>query len=423
MLWACGANAFAGVHLSTEPLADLPAQWRGFLLDHRALRMIAVPAQPNQPATLLREQYADTLTSLERALAQRPGTADEWADVGALLIRLGHADRAIERLRPAVNQHPQHFRLISNLGTAWHVHGDLAQAQACLEAAVRLAPAEHKRLEELHLRLIRQRLAERRPGTQIDDLFGVRYVGPLGGFAAGQWAPTERAKLPADAPGLLQRLALRLPTDGRLLWQLAALANAQGDVRTAASMLDGCVSEFALSYPDLRHQRQLVRAAVPERPTAADAPGHAPHAGIVFRSPRPLARHVDLAKLPIIQPNGINPLPWAVLTQTTIDRHFRPTFVDYLRQLDGKQVALLGFMQPLQAELEVRQFLLIEYPVGCWFCETPEPTGLVYIELAAGTVQPVRRGLVKVEGQLRLNSRDPEDFLFTLRQAKLGVVD
>jgi hypothetical protein len=31
---------------------------------------------------------------------------------------------------PAAQDHATHFRLTVNLGTAWHLHGDLAQAEA-----------------------------------------------------------------------------------------------------------------------------------------------------------------------------------------------------------------------------------------------------------------------------------------------------
>jgi len=41
----------AGLYLSCESYADLPAQWRGFLLDQRTVRQIAVPAGPKIEAS------------------------------------------------------------------------------------------------------------------------------------------------------------------------------------------------------------------------------------------------------------------------------------------------------------------------------------------------------------------------------------
>src|SRR5439155_3858329 len=101
----------------------------------------------------------------------------------------------------------------------------------------------------------------------------------------------------------------------------------------------------------------------------------------------------------------------------------RPNFPKYLRELDGKQVSLTGFMQPLTEELEVSSFLFIEYPVGCWYCEMPETTSILYVELPAGKSRGYTRGLVKVVGKLSLNATDPENFLYTVGSAKVVEAD
>src|SRR3954447_9762457 len=113
----------AGLHYSGETPAELPAQWRGFLLDHRAVRMAAVPPVAGAPLHLLREQYEDAASKLEEAARKRTLTADEAADLGALHVRLGRPAKAVEVLRAAVRAHPEHFRLASNLGTAWQARG------------------------------------------------------------------------------------------------------------------------------------------------------------------------------------------------------------------------------------------------------------------------------------------------------------
>src|SRR5436190_8376777 len=95
----------AGLHYSGEVIAELPAQWRGYLPDQRLLRTLPAPAGPNQPANPLREPYraaAEKLAALTRAL-----TPDEAADLGALRLRLSQVDRAIDVLRNAQRQHPE----------------------------------------------------------------------------------------------------------------------------------------------------------------------------------------------------------------------------------------------------------------------------------------------------------------------------
>src|SRR5215212_1703883 len=102
----CPALSRAGLHYSGETSADLPAQWRGFLLDHRAVRLVGVPPAAGAPLHLLREQYEDAATNLEDAAKKRPLSADEAADLGALYVRLGRPAKGVEVLRKAHRDHP-----------------------------------------------------------------------------------------------------------------------------------------------------------------------------------------------------------------------------------------------------------------------------------------------------------------------------
>lgn len=423
------ATVRAGLYYSAEPLAELPAQWRGYLLDQRALRMIAVKPTGKIQASPMRLRYEQDAARLRSAAEMRKLTADELADLGALHVRLGEPGRAVELLRTAQREHPHHFRIVSNLGTAWQLQGDLHQAALCLEEAVRLAPGKHQRAEELQLKLVRLRQRQRNDAQDLDELFGVRYVGTKGTFEANALAAAERKKLPADAAALIQTLALWLPADGRLLWQLAELANAHGDVRTAAAIFDGCVTEFGLGHPELRRRRQLARTAADELARKADTGAeakitHEQHAGVLkTRSRRPLLVKLDLAALPPVRADAVNVLPWVVLNETTIDRNARPTFPRYLRDLSGKQVTLTGFMQPFDDGLEITSMMLIEYPIGCWFCEMPEITNIAYVEMPENTTAKFTRSLVKVTGTLTLNATDPENFLYTISKAKVAPAD
>jgi Tfp pilus assembly protein PilF len=410
--------ARAGLYYSGETQEELPAQWRGFLLDHRALRLVASPIPTGGVAALLREQYQDAAKKLEDALRVRALSADEAADLGALYVRLGKAAKAVEVLRAAQRQHPEHFRIAANLGTAWQVQGELSESAAALQEAVRLAPPKLRSAEEYHLKLVRVRQKEKKNTSTLDDLFGIAYSGQ-----PGKQPLPERHKLPTDAAALAQQLALWLPADGRLLWQLGELANAYGDVRTAANILDGCVTELGMAAPELRQHRQAYRAAADEIAKLPDDE-HAKYKGdLVTKSSRALARKFDLSRLPPVRADGVNDLPWPVLAETTMGKSFKPRFVKYLEELEGKRIALSGFMQPLRPDDEVPGFLLIEYPVGCWFCETPEPAMIVFVTLPDGKTTPIKRGPVKVEGVLKLNRDDPEDFLYTIEKARVAEPD
>jgi len=407
----------AGVYYSGEHFADLPSQWRGFLVDQRHLRVLAGRPPRGLPDSPLREEYSRHLAQLR---AKSSLSADEIADLSALHIRLGQVDQALERLRVAQRQYPQHFRIAAHLGTAWQLQGDLHRAADALRLAVQLAPEADRPVERLHLQLVESRLRRAGRVNALDDLFGVNY-----GELVGRLPDDERSKLPPDAVAWVQRLALSLPGDGWLLWQLAELANGYGDIASAAAILEGCASEFGLNTPALRRRRQQLREAADQLGLARrnDLAQHETHGGLKFRSARPLARKLDTSQLPRPRSDAPTPLPWAVLAETKIDAFARPTFIDYLSQFDGKVVSLTGFMQPLADEFEVNSFLLLEYPIGCWFCEIPPPTALLLVELPEGKSQSLRRGLVKVTGRLKLNAKDPEDFLYSLKDATVSDVD
>jgi hypothetical protein len=168
---------------------------------------------------------------------------------------------------------------------------------------------------------------------------------------------------------------------------------------------------------DLRAHRLAVRAAADERAkTPPDKAEHDKHA-IVFkpRSSRPLVVEVSL---PAIDPKGVNNLPWAVLADTRLGRTFNPSFPRYLKELDGKQVSLQGFMQPLEGDLDCNTFMFIENPIGCWYCEMPEMTGIVLVELPEGKTFTYTRKPLRITGKLKLNGTDPENFLFIVSDAK-----
>jgi hypothetical protein len=416
-------EAAAGLHYSGEQFAELPSKPSGFLVDHRALRAAGY-ARPDGLPSPLRDDYRASAERLEKLAKNRALTADEAADLGAIDLRLGKPEQALNVLAPAARKFPEHFRIAANLGTAFQLNGDPERAAAQLEEAVRLAPEKLKPFERAHLKLVKLRAKEGKgatAATAVDDLFGVKYVGASGKPEAGTIAAAELKKLPDDAVAVVQQLALWLPADGRLLWQFGELCNASGDVRAAAAALDGCVTEFALAAPDLRARRTLYRAEADERAKGA---AHEQHRGTLkVKSSRPLVRAFDEALLPEIDADKTNALPWAVLAATTVSAKGRPTFAGYLDKLDGKTVALTGFMQPTKDELAASSFLLLEYPVGCWFCEMPDPTGLISVELKAGKTAESRRGLVKVTGTLVLNRDNPEGYLFALKDARLGGAD
>src|SRR5439155_1205836 len=100
-------------------------------------------------------------------------------------------------------------------------------------------PGKYLAFEEAHLKLVRSR--QRSKSGELDDLFGVRFVNDKNAYEPGKFATAQMKKLPSRAVAVAQQLALWLPADGPLLWQLAELANAHGDFKNGAAMMEGCV--------------------------------------------------------------------------------------------------------------------------------------------------------------------------------------
>jgi hypothetical protein len=417
-------TARAGLHYSGEPMAELPSQWGGFLLDQKMLRSVAIKPAPGAPAGPHRLRYQAAAEKLEKAGKERKLTPTEKADLGAIYVRLGDVPRAITLLRSAQLEHPNDFAIAANLGTAWQMAGQLDQAALCLQEGVRLAPGKLQPAEEYHLKLVRTRM-QKKGGGQLDDLFGIRYLGEDGKYIPGKLAADQRKKLPDSAVAIVQQLALWLPADGPLLWQLAELANVHGDYQFAAAMMEGCVKQFGLQSEELRQHRQLTRAAADEQAKGLSGAEHGQQvSSLNARSKRPLLVKLDTAALPPISATAVNAMPWALLGETTLDKKtFRPTFPKYLQELDGKRVTLTGYMQPLTEDIDLAVFMFIEYPVGCWYCEMPDVTQIAFVELPANTLTRYTRTQVRVTGRLVLNATDPEEFLYTIRDAKVTDVD
>jgi hypothetical protein len=420
--------AHGGLYYSNERMADLPSQWRGFLLDHKAMRSIAIKPSAGNPASPLRERYLAAAERLEKSGKDRKLSADELADLGAIYVRLGEASKAVKVLREAQGTYANHFAIAANLGTAWQMAGELKQAELALIQAVKLAPGDLKRVEELHLKLVRLRM-QKQPGlAEIENLLGVRWVADDGSYFPGKLASAQQKKVSEETVALVQQLALTLPSDGYLLWQLSELANYYGDFGSAAAMMDGCVTQFGMSTPEFRSKRQLTRLAAEEQKKKLPEEAEGEHAvqtigTLKAMSKRPLATKFDESTLPAISATDANQVPWALLGDTTIDKKSRPAFPKYLKELVGKQVSLTGFMQPVDGDQEVATFMLIENPVGCWYCEMPDVNQIVYVELPDARTTPFTRQGIRVTGKLALNFDDPEDFFFAIRDAVVHEVD
>lgn len=107
---------------------------------------------------------------------------------------------------------------------------------------------------------------------------------------------------------------------------------------------------------------------------------------------------------------------WRDLVQVRITGRFAaPEIPARVRDLEGREVALRGFMVPLADQPVHNRFILAANPVGCPACEAPAPATMLHVHART----PVResRDPVLVTGTLRIKPH--EGLFYRLERAEL----
>jgi tetratricopeptide (TPR) repeat protein len=253
------------------------------------LLQLAVP----QPEAPIRKNYIARRDALKVKGQRGVLTTEEQVNLSAYLLRLREYGEAIELLRSLAARERRNFMVYANLGTAYQLVGEGKQAQEYLLSARDVMPREwpgtspeqlawYRRAEEYHYKLVRLRNQEARaqaggkmqPPDNLDDLFGVQFVGESGAYEAGKLAAAEQEKLAKhpDAVAIVQQLVIWLPDDTRLYWLLGELFNAQGDMAAAERIFEDCVWSRRFDASLLREHRQVLLEALP-RPEPPPPPG------------------------------------------------------------------------------------------------------------------------------------------------------
>jgi hypothetical protein len=280
---------YAGVYNSNEPLHG-PAGNKGpieplpfplFKTQLTDLLNVRFPIE-----TVVRKRYLEKRTELEAKLRAGNATPEDQLSLSAYLMYFGDAGKAIEILTPLAARDRGNYLVNANLMTAYQLASQLDRAASIvpqLRGGKPQFPGATKeqlewlsRVESFHQKLVNDRYRESlrsrtgrpEPPETVDDLFGVRFVGPSGNYEAGTLAAEEKAKLPPDALAIVQQLLIWMPEDTRLYWLLGELYNAQGDIARAAAVFDDCRRESTrrLDAAALREHRQIVQEAVANAP-------------------------------------------------------------------------------------------------------------------------------------------------------------
>ena len=159
-------------------------------------------------------------------------------------------------------------------------------------------------------------------------------------------------------------------------------------------------------------RRRVLTAAAAALPALAVAPKA--HAWQAVKSP-------DVKGDPLAPATGT----WAVLehvtdgtdpsTATVADPHFTPA----IRKLAGAEVTLTGYLQPVGSGFgKTQDYLLSRQTFHCPWCYALGRGSLALASLD-GHAAPDPAKPVTVRGTLALQEKDPADFYFQLKNAKL----
>ncbi|MFY0608094.1 MAG: hypothetical protein JXR10_15350 [Cyclobacteriaceae bacterium] len=95
-----------------------------------------------------------------------------------------------------------------------------------------------------------------------------------------------------------------------------------------------------------------------------------------------------------------------------------PLFSEELKQFDGQEVTIEGYVIPLKASGEQDYFVLSRFPFNnCFFCGNAGPETV--IEVYTDQAIQVKDAKVEVTGVLELNDTDPLHLFFILSEAEV----
>jgi hypothetical protein len=290
--------AHAGLYSPDEPFAfeidsdgfARPLQYAGgFENALKELRQAAtLPKVPGEAPNEVRKKHLQRVDQRQSRGVERLAP-EELAGYTSDLIRVNKPNDVLNILQPFARD-PRRGGFLANthLAAAHVARGEYREAadqqqQALLsgfpESFAKLTKAELawlKRVErEYYWPMLTRRAEEARtrPSSdrreEPDALFTkrgsppIQFVGEDGRFVPGKLSAKEREKLPKDAIAIVQQILLWHPYDARLFWLLGELYNAEGDIETAAKILDEC--SYGLSYTNpnmMQHRQKLKEAAV-----------------------------------------------------------------------------------------------------------------------------------------------------------------
>lgn len=120
---------------------------------------------------------------------------------------------------------------------------------------------------------------------------------------------------------------------------------------------------------------------------------------------------------------------WGTLSLVTFDRVFNedwgmeievPKVNQIVRQLEGTEIEVKGFIIPLEGKVEQSHIMLSAFPQStCFFCGKAGPESAMQAFMKDGKKVKYSPDKVTMKGILRINEKDISSLLYTLEDAVL----
>ena len=119
---------------------------------------------------------------------------------------------------------------------------------------------------------------------------------------------------------------------------------------------------------------------------------------------------------------------WSTLARVTFTSEYdellglkvdRPVFAEAVRELDGQQVTLRGYVIPTEGYKSHSEFIFPAYPYSmCFFCGGAGPETVVEVS----SLEPIDYSpdAITLTGTLQLNQDDPNSLMYRLVDVKLA---
>lgn len=123
-----------------------------------------------------------------------------------------------------------------------------------------------------------------------------------------------------------------------------------------------------------------------------------------------MTKIVFMAALLFFAPLQTQPDWWQTLLSgvkyANWQQDFSPKFNEKVRQLNGKEIEIKGFLIPLEKKSKHNFFLLSAFPFdACFYCGKAGPESV--IEVRCKKAVPYSEKLIKIKGTLKINDNDP----------------